>query len=182
MLNKPDTLPLVVIGVSLVGLAALAGVIQGEHLTLNVGDCLPPGIYAAHPVPPSLARGMIVEFCPPSSNPVIAFGMQRGWFGYGECPGGVMPLIKEVGALPGDTVNVQPAGVTINGKRVSSTRVEAGTLGGAGIPHMPFGDTRIAPGEFWALANYAQGAFDSRYYGSIEQHIITARMTPVLTW
>ena len=164
------------------GLAVLAAVIHVEHLTLNVGDCLPLGIYSAHPAPASLARGMIVEFCSPPSNPMIAFGMRRGWFGHGECPGGVMPLIKEVGALPGDTVVVQPTGVTINGKRVPNTRVEVNTLGGAGIPHLPFGNTRIAPGEFWALANYAQGAFDSRYYGTIKQRIITARMTPVLTW
>ncbi len=166
--------------------AAGPTVLSAARLTLNISPCLPLGVYRLKSVPSSSEwkRGMLVEFCPPETNVVIAFARGRGWLGTnsGECPGGVLPLIKQVGALPGDVVDVEPAGIRVNGHMIGNSAVVARSKAGSRIPHQPFGSQKLAPGEFFAVATHSAAAFDSRYFGPVPESLVSARLTPVLTW
>src|SRR5262245_61160358 len=98
-----------------VGLSvALVGVFVGTVASvarLNVSPSAPLGLYRAVARP--VARGDLVVGC----VPVVAarLARERGYLAGGNCPGGVQPVLKRVGAVPGDMVAVFPDGITVNG-------------------------------------------------------------------
>lgn len=163
---------------------ALAAGYAGLNLRLNVSSCVPLGFYQAHAAPRTLRRGEYVSFCPPLDNPEIRFARARGWLGKdGTCPGGVLSFTKTVGAVAGDTVSVtQRNGISVNGHKIDGAFVKSRSLGGAPIPHVPFGTYVVPKGEFFALATNNPDAFDSRYYGPIRVSDLRHRMTPFMTW
>jgi conjugative transfer signal peptidase TraF len=152
----------------------------GYGVTHNVEDCLPMGAYWLLPAPKHLERGEIVQFCPPENNPSVAFAVARGWLGKGTCPSGTMPMLKQVGALPGDVVTITPEGVTINGKPIPGTPVKVHTKGGVVIPRaVPLGTFTVPPGQWFPIATNSPLAFDGRYFGPLPQSIIEHRATKV---
>src|SRR5262249_4546722 len=138
-----------------VGLSvALVGVFVGTVASvarLNVSPSAPLGLYRAVARP--VARGDLVVGCVPVVAARLArrgaarLARDRGYLAGGNCPGDVQPVLKRVGAIPGDMVAVFPDGVTVNGRRLPGSATAAVDSWGRALPHVPWGTTVVATDE-----------------------------------
>lgn len=154
-----------------IGLVALAAGAVG--LRFNLTASAPWGVWRIQAVDPALiVRGTLVAACPPDL-PLVALMRRRGYLSLGDCPTGVAPLLKPVGAVTGDRIRIrggQP--VEVNGVPLVNTRAE---------PGMPAWvvDTTVAPGEVWLFSSYSAGSFDSRYFGPVPVANLRGLAVPV---
>src|SRR4051794_20001278 len=93
-----------------VAAVVLAGVFHLAGLPVNASASLPIGLSRTT----SDRAANLVEFCP--SGPDAPLSASRAYRGKGNCPDGAEPLMKPVVAVPGDVVEVSPAGVAVNGR------------------------------------------------------------------
>lgn len=152
-----------------VALAVLAQ--AGYGITVNVEPCLPLGNYWLVPAKP-VRRGDIVQFCAPHDNPIVQFGVRRGWLGSGSCPDGTLPMLKEVAAVAGDTVTLTPPAVFINGRAIHNTASRTTTLSGQDMPHIAYGTYTVPTGQFLPLGTNSPDSFDGRYFGFLHTSVI----------
>lgn len=156
---------------------AVASLMVADHLSLNTTTCFPVGFYQRGALPASLKDGDTVYLCPPIHNAAMRQAMRLHWLNKSTggplqganpwaCPGNLQPFLKEIAALPAQTVVVKPDGEWVDGKRLPNSAMMATSPGGHKVIHMPYGTYRITPGTFW---DYAPGnyAYDSRYYGPV---------------
>ncbi|USA38895.1 S26 family signal peptidase [Pelagerythrobacter marinus] len=95
----------------------------------------------------------------------------------GYLPAGV-PLMKEVAALPGDTVCRNGLAITINASPAASARARDRT--GRALPVWD-GCRTIAAHEIFVMNPRAPGSFDGRYFGPLARHRVIGRARPVWT-
>src|SRR5690349_2535022 len=99
---------------TLVAITALAAITFGEKhptLRLNTTPSMPRGLYFMTPGEPQ--RGATVLVCLPVS--LAAWGVARGYIGYGDCDNGSEALLKTIAAVAGDVVTVRESGIAVNG-------------------------------------------------------------------
>lgn len=144
----------------------------------NLTSSLPVGVYRVTSAAP--ARGSIVHVCLPPE--VADFARERGYLGPGSCPGGVRPLGKQVLALGGDVVTLRPEAVQVNGVRVPRSATVARDSRGRSLPHYPWGEYQLEPGQLWLFSSYRVNAYDSRYFGPIGADRVVSVLEPVWTW
>jgi conjugative transfer signal peptidase TraF len=152
------------------------GLLRVIGLTLNLSGSMPVGLYAITREP--LQVGQIVAVCLPPT--VAQFGRARGYLATGACASGTQAVLKIVAAAAGTAVDVQPEGLTINGRPVAHSAVLARDSHARELPHMPWGSYTIAPGELWLLSTYDPRSWDSRYYGPVPITAVIATARPVL--
>lgn len=165
-------------------LNAVAGLwMQHEHLVFNDSTCEPIGLYGLLGSPFPLHDGEMVEveIPGPAHHPAVAEGLKYHWFPAGQ------PWIKEIAALPGQTVTLTRTGVWVcsgasaapcHGHHLTNSHVDRWTPGHHHrIIHYPFGTYHLKDGQVWLYApgNYA---FDSRYYGPVPAQNILQRAAP----
>ncbi len=162
-------------------LALILGLAWAADLRLNLSPSMPRGVYRLGPRPAGPPpRGIWVAACPPEASAALA--RVRGYVRLGDCAGGIQPVIKPVGAVPGDVVAVGPDGVQVNGVPLAHSPTASADSQGRPLPHVPWG-TRIVPeGQVWLLATTHPRSWDSRYFGPVPLHAIrgTARALLVL--
>ncbi len=136
-----------------------------ESYKFNMTASMPLGLYkrASHAV---LERGSIVAFCLPKT--VAREGFDRGYIHSGICPGHTQMLLKEVIALPGDTIILTSHDTVVlgHGDYLSPKKL---------MDHNHYPVTQfIHTGIFRAIHGYWMYGFndpihswDSRYYGAI---------------
>ncbi len=118
----------------------------------NWTSSAPKGWYVIKPdMPP--ARGQLVVMEVPEEAAPYIYG--RGWGRPGT------PLIKTIGALPGDSVTIGDDGLYINGRYVGP--VYDKDAEGLDLPRLR-GTIVIKPGEFLPVSAYER-SFDGRYFG-----------------
>ena len=144
-------------------------------LWINLSPSLPLGVY--RPVDAPVTRGAIVVVCLPLTIGRLA--RERGYLGYGPCPGHVERLGKRVAAVAGDTVETDAGGVRINGFLIpGSRRLERDSRGRP----LPVTAPRVVvrPGELFLLATDNPRSFDSRYFGAVAvtNLIVVERLVP----
>lgn len=144
----------------------------------NLTSSLPVGVYRVTSAAP--ARGSIVHACLPPE--VADFARDRGYLGPGSCASGVRPLGKQVLALGGDVVSLGPEAIHVNGTRVSRSSTVSRDSRGRPLPHYPWGEYRLRPGQLWLFSSYRVNAYDSRYFGPIETERVVSVLEPVWTW
>jgi type IV secretory pathway protease TraF len=76
-----------------------------------------------------------------------------------------MPL-KQIAALPGDTVRVTPEGSYVNGKLWPHSAIPTGASN-----HFPFGTYVLHPNQLWVLGDNPL-SYDSRYFGMIPESLV----------
>ena len=146
-------------------------------LRVNTSRSVPRGLYRMQDVAPT--RGALVAVC---LRPEIArFGRARGYLGPGDCPDGIQAVIKQVIALPGDTVEVTPAEIRVNGDPLPRSATFAEDSAGRPLPHVAWGRHRVAPVQVWLLGPGDPRSWDSRYFGPLSLAHIRATMAPVVT-
>lgn len=153
-----------------------ASVVAG--IRINVSESLPLGIYrvANNARPPE--RGSIVVVCLP--EPWSRFALQRSILGRGNCPGGTYGLGKLIVAIEGDEVTVLPDRLLVGDTLIASGKTLDRDEHGRPIPHHPWGRYTLRQGQVW-LYSCHPSAFDSRYFGPVEEETIVWTVEPVLT-
>jgi len=143
---------------------------------INWTESEPLGFYRLLPVDSRTAipRGARAAFCPPPSVTPQAFP----FYMKGDCPGGGMPMFKQIVGIPGDSITVTPQSVSINGQALP----HSGQLPGSPTyprVHLPYqhGTFELGPDQFWvygsgARPDLAGQSFDSRYWGPITRQDI----------
>jgi conjugative transfer signal peptidase TraF len=162
---------------TLIGLGLVVSFLGVIGLRFNVTASLPLGIYRVTADRPT--RGSIVHVCLPSND--AEFARQRGYLGPGDCPRGVRPLGKIVLAVEGDRVRLQPESVQINGNAVSNSATATEDSHGRTLPHFPWGEHRLGRGELWLHSPYHRNAYDSRYFGPVQESLVVSVLQPLLT-
>jgi len=122
-----------------------------------------------------------VTFCLPDA-PFARDIAARGYIPHGLCPVGLAPLLKPVAAVAGDTVDVMPDGIAVNGRRVLNTAPITVDSLGRPLAAYPTGRYTVAPGQFWVISTQHPRSLDSRYFGPVPVSSVQTAMAPVYTF
>ena len=143
---------------------------------LNISPSAPLGLYRMVDQP--AVRGVLVTACVPPAAARLA--RERGYLAGGSCPGGTQPVLKRIGAVPGDVVDLELDGLAVNGTRFPDSEPAVSDSRGRPLPHAPWGRTVVAPGEVWLIGIETSRSWDSRFFGPVPlDHVHAVR--PVLT-
>ncbi len=162
---------------ALVATALAVNVLWWCGWRVNWTESEPLGFYRLLPVDSGTAipRGARAEFCPPTSVTPQAFP----FYMKGDCPGGGMPMFKQIVGIPGDRMTVTPQAVSINGQALPHSGQLPGspTYPWVHLPHQ-HGTFLLGPNQFWVYGSGARPAlaaqsFDSRYWGAISRSEIS---------
>lgn len=151
------------------GAALFWGGVQLAHTAgwrINHTASLPTGLWRVSPITRPIARGDIVNFCPPDT-PIFRLARGRGYIGQGACPEGYEPLLKPVAAVAGDVVEISAGGISVNGEKINQSAVLGTDQQGRAMPRQRPGMVVVATGELWLISNYNPASFDSRYFGAV---------------
>jgi conjugative transfer signal peptidase TraF len=107
------------------------------------------------------------------SNPIIDRGMERGYVS------GVwnQPMLKRIGAVPGDSVTLKDGYLLVNGRAAAKITVTSRDSFGGELSPWPTPLT-LQPSQYWLISEPERG-FDSRYFGPIDRDAFTHRARPV---
>jgi type IV secretory pathway protease TraF len=136
-------------------LTAVVTVFARYDLRLALSDsAVPVGVYRFTSLHSPPIRGQLVGACLPLTLSVVA--LDRGYVhasSHSECPAGAPPVGKLALGLPGDTLEVEPDGVTINRRRfVNSASAERDSQGRP-LDHVPWGVRHVNAGEVGCSAS-----------------------------
>ena len=138
-------------------------------LAWNASASAPIGFYRIHPGrTPRMGDMIFVE--PPI--PLATWMARRHYLPLG------VPLLKHVGALPGQTVCRSGVTVSVDGKTVARASIRDHL--GRPLPEWK-GCLRMTRGQIFVLNAQAPDSFDSRYFGPIAIDGIIGTATPLLT-
>ena len=104
------------------------------------------------------------------SNPVIEEGVRRGYVNRFE------PMMKRIGAVPGDSVRLKENRLFVNGDAVEM-RVASFDSYGGGLSAWPTPLT-LSSDCYWLVSDPVRG-FDSRYFGPLDQRVFTHKAEPL---
>ena len=150
--------------------AASAADVWPTKLVYNASASVPLGWYAVGE-PRDLAPGAFVVVHPPlRMEPLL---VERGYLGAG------VPLVKQIGAVPGSTVCRHEGRITIDGTPAAIAR-EADALGRP-LPRWE-GCRQLGPQQVFLLNSGSPGSFDGRYFGPTSARDIIGRARPLWTW
>ena len=170
-------------------IGAMAGIAIVTALLIAVGHALgvlisntdsaaPAGVYRV--VARGIERGGLVAACLPIR--IAQEGLARGYLRTGACVGNAEPVGKIVGALPGDSVEIEPGWVAVNGARFARSKVATHDSADRPLPHVAWGSHRVGPGQVWLFGFNDRRSWDSRYFGPIPLANVRGEIEPVVTW
>lgn len=163
-------LPLLLLpGIFLLLLLSLTAFLFLHDIKLNLTDSMPIGFYQKI-TKRTIERGDLVSTCLPKS--VAEVGLERGYLSHGGCPGGAIPVLKKVIALPGDKVVWNQQIVMVNGQSYFSPEQTRDHFGDSVIHWIPQSGEMIARGYWLYGANDPKESWDSRYFGAVKQGAI----------
>jgi conjugative transfer signal peptidase TraF len=158
------------------GLAAAANA-PGSGLRVNWTASAPIGLYRSHD--PNLSPGALAIVC---LRPELAtLGLRVGYLPAGVCPGDTGPALKQIAALPGDTVTLGEAFLAVNGRILTRAPIRRVDSRGRPLEHVPFGHHEVSQGQVWVLGVNPDRSWDSRYFGPIPVESIVGSAQPLLT-
>ena len=106
----------------------------------------------------------------------------RGYLRTGSCPGNAEAVGKILGALPGDTVQIESNAVSVNGIRFARSAVAEHDSAGRRLQHVPFGKYRVSPDQVWLFGFNDRRSWDSRYFGPVPFANVRGRLEAIVTW
>lgn len=147
-----------------------------NHLIINMTSSIPRGLYFQKQKI-NIGKGDIVAVCLPEE--LRLFALNRHYISRGIYCQGTTPLIKEIIAIPNDTVEVTDHAIEINNKLYPIKKFNTDGRGRA-LSSYPNG-TYHANG-FWLLGTYHERSWDSRYFGEIQSSCILCVLRPIFIW
>lgn len=160
----------------LIAALGLAARLSGLVIILTDSSC-PVGIYRL--VRRSGGRGLLVESCLPYA--IASYGIERGYIGSGDCPGGTEPVVKMVGAVSGDSVELSRTAVSVNGWNLANSAPIFRDSRGREVRRVAFNRYQTGANRVWLFGLNDLRSWDSRYFGPIPDHLIRGALQPVLT-
>lgn len=100
------------------------------------------------------------------TNHVIDKGVERGYVNSRE------PMLKQIGAVPGDTITLKDNSIIINNKTALMLIVSHDSYGGE-LSAWPT-PVVLSPDQYWLISDPRRG-FDSRYFGPVNRMALTHR-------
>ncbi|GLQ49165.1 conjugative transfer signal peptidase TraF [Dyella flava] len=167
------------LAIAAISLLLLMGLLCVLGARLNLTASLPLGVYWAIHQP--ITHGAYVRFCPPAEG-AFAMARERGYLGTGYCPSGYSPMLKRVGGMQGDSVEVSDAGTWINGRFVPLSARWQADPAGRPLPKPGQSHYALQPAQLWVISDTNDHSFDSRYFGPIDRAWVVEIVRPVLTW
>jgi type IV secretory pathway protease TraF len=117
------------------------------HLTLNESPSMPIGLYKLTHEP--ISRGSLVLLKDP---------------------------LKEIVAIPGDTVQWDEAGVSVNGQLLENSAIPSGSP----YPPYPYTTLKLAPDQYVTMGRHPL-SYDARYTGPTPVSLIASTVQPFWT-
>lgn len=148
-----------------------------SSLRINLAPSSPVGLYVLLPFG-SLSRGAFVVLCPPAR--LADFGLARGYLRAGFCPGGSMPMLKTVAALPGDEVTTAPLGLRVNGRLLPQSKPRRLDSRGRPLEALPLACYSVLPDTLFVVGLHDE-SWDSRYFGPLPATCLRGVVAPLLT-
>lgn len=140
------------------------------RLVYNASASVPIGFYTVQDAG-ELAAGDLVIARPPLRAERML--VERRYLGVG------VPLVKQIGAVPGSTVCRNADRITIDATPAAVAR----DVDGLGRPLPRWTGCRLlGPGEIFLLNSGVPGSFDGRYFGPSPARDIVGKATPLWTW
>ena len=140
---------------------------------VNLSGSLPHRLYRITPLlegkTPSRGELVVLDYRK-IDNPVISEGMTRRYLT-------AHPMVKQVGALPGETVLLSGGRFRVDGTDRGSLVVLSADSQGRILGAFPTPYT-LKAGEFW-LVSHPEKGFDSRYFGPVRRTDITHTATAI---
>jgi len=125
-------------------------------------------------------KGDFISFCAPQNNTIkklVEYGFAAS---NATCKNGTPVLLKKIVALEDDKVTIINNHVYINTILQSKSKI---FFVGRGGNYLERQDSQIIrKGNFWAMSDYNERSYDSRYYGQVSLDNIKGTAMPVLTW
>ena len=143
---------------------------------INVTPSMPEGIYIRQFG--AIHVGDIVLLC--LNEPYKSLGIHRLYVEKGNRCQGSDPLVKEVIAIPGDTVVLNDKYVQVNDIQYIAKTFSKDSLGRP-LEIYPSGRYSKTTG-YWLLGTHAFNSWDSRYWGPISPDQILYKLRPLWTW
>jgi conjugative transfer signal peptidase TraF len=164
---------IVIVAVFLIAIGDAFGV-----LISNTDSAAPIGVYRVVSGEPK--RGDLVAACLPIA--ISQQGLARGYLRTGACPGDAEPVGKIIGAVPGDTVQVESSWVSVNGVRYTRSAVAEHDSAGHPLRHVRWGKYRVGTNQVWLFGFNDRRSWDSRYFGPIPRANVRGKLQPIVTW
>lgn len=172
MQAKPQSFPLILTAIALIGLALLGPAWRKTEILIvrNVSPSIPLGFYLVHRTQ-SVHPGEIAVFNLPRD--VLRQLGGRRWLPQPPL------LIKPTMGVTGNHVCHLRSGLWLNGVQLGSILLKDAQ--GAKLPQIR-GCYRIRRNWFLPFSCRISNSFDGRYFGAIQNKFIIGRATPILTW
>jgi conjugative transfer signal peptidase TraF len=163
-------------GTILIMLLAAAMRADGLIFVATDSSC-PIGIYQVVHQPP--ARGELVEACLPEA--IASYGMARGYLNSGDCPNRAEPVIKVIGALAGDRVDLSQEEIRVNGTALPQSSTRMRDSRGRAVRTLPRGSYETTVDDVWLFGLQDARSWDSRYFGPVPVNAVLGAVEPVFT-
>lgn len=147
-------------------------------LIINTTASQPYGFYLK--TGKDAAKGDLVSVC--VSHPYAKEAFERGYISTGLCPGGFSPILKEVVAMAGDTIEIKEAGVFVNGQLVPNSAPLKMDGRNRPLPNLVGMVYMLNKNEYFCLSSYSPKSFDGRYLGVMQKSDIQTVIKPLVTW
>jgi conjugative transfer signal peptidase TraF len=135
----------------------------------NLSESLPGYVYRVTPLESGdlIERGdcVLIDLSG-FHNPVIELGIQRGYVSRTQ------KMLKEIGAVPGDTVALRDGLLFVNG---ISTPMAVSSNDSRGEPLCAYPTPLTLGDDCYWLVSIPHRGFDSRYFGPVRREYITHR-------
>ncbi len=151
-------------------LVASAADIWPLRLVYNASASVPLGFYTVRDARELVAGDLVIAHPPVRAERML---VERRYLGAG------VPLVKQIGAIPGSTVCRDVDRITIDGTPAAIARDTDGF--GRALPRWS-GCRQLGPGEVFLLNAGVPGSFDGRYFGPSPARDIIGKATPLWTW
>lgn len=165
-----------------VAISAVTGVLCALSVAVAAGlrtnwtESMPRGLWRSEPFDGTVHRGDTVAVCLPHND------LTRRYIGTGSCSNGLEPVLKTIGAIVGDTIEMTAYGARVNDILLENTAPLVQDSLGKTLTAWPYGLYHVHEDEVWLLSSYNARSFDSRYFGPVLVSRIIARGVPVLVW
>jgi conjugative transfer signal peptidase TraF len=150
---------------------------SGALIFVATDSSCPIGIYQVVHQP--LARGELVEACLPEA--IASYGMTRGYLASGDCPNGAEPVIKVIGALAGDHVDLSPEEIRVNGTALPQSSTRLRDSRGRAVRTLARGSYETTADNVWLFGLHDARSWDSRYFGPVPVRAVLGAVEPVFT-
>ena len=144
----------------------------------NTTSSFPLGFYKVSKSS-SYKQGDLVSFCAVPSKMIERMTKQGYTQKNSLCPNQTPQLLKKILGLEGDRVEIKKA-VFINNQKIKNSKIFIKDSNGNLLTIQP--SQSIKRGYFWAMSDYNERSFDSRYFGQVPLKNIVGIATPILTW